>query len=129
MFSPDQRGFGDTADRGYWPGTRALVDDAREMAVLLHHRYPARQTDPDGREHGCSRVDVSGRITADPPPVDGYILVAPAVWGRAEMNVFMRTGLWLLANMVPGMKVTGSIAAKVASDNREAIRRLSHGSR
>ena len=27
-----------------------------------------------------------------PPPVDGYVLIAPAVWGRAEMNVFLRAG-------------------------------------
>ena len=39
----------------------------------------------------------------DPPPVDGYVLVAPAVWGRAEMNVFLRAGLWLFANLVPGL--------------------------
>jgi len=124
VFSPDQRGFGDTADRGYWPGTRALVDDAREMAVLLHRRYPHARLILMGESMGAA-VLMCLAASQDPPPVDGYILVAPAVWGRAEMNVFMRTGLWLLANMVPGMKVTGSIAAKVASDNREAIRRLS----
>ena len=28
-----------------------------------------------------------------PPPVDGYVLIAPAVWGRAEMNVLMRAAL------------------------------------
>src|SRR6476660_5404357 len=40
VFAPDQRGFGDTEVRGYWPGTQALVDDAREMARLLRQRYP-----------------------------------------------------------------------------------------
>ena len=53
------------------------------------------------------------------------MLVAPAVWGRAEMNVFMRAALWLVANTMPGLTTTGSLAARVASDNRAAIRRLS----
>jgi alpha-beta hydrolase superfamily lysophospholipase len=134
MFSPDQRGFGGTADRGYWPGTPALVDDARSMAVLLRRRYPHAKLILMGESMGAA-VLMCLAASAEPPPADSYILVAPAVWGRAEMNVFLRTGLWVLANVVPGMKVTGSIAAKVASDNREAIRRLStdpltiHGTR
>ena len=49
-----------------------------------------------------------------------------AVWGRAEMNVFLRTGLWLFANLVPGFTVTGQVAKVQASDNREAIKRLSN---
>ena len=40
VFSPDQRGFGNTAARGYRPGTQALVDDIRQMAALLQARYP-----------------------------------------------------------------------------------------
>ncbi len=40
VFAPDQRGFGATSVRGYWPGTQALVDDTRTMARLLHQRYP-----------------------------------------------------------------------------------------
>jgi alpha-beta hydrolase superfamily lysophospholipase len=124
VFSPDQRGFGDTADRGYWPGTQALMDDARDMAVLLRQRYPRARLILMGESMGAA-VLMCLAASASPPPADGYILVAPAVWGRAEMNVFVRASLWLASNLVPGMKLTGSIAAKVASDNREAIRRLS----
>jgi acylglycerol lipase len=124
VFSPDQRGFGDTVDRGYWPGTQALVDDVRDMAMLLRQRYPHARLILMGESMGAA-VLMCLAASPDRPPVDGYILVAPAVWGRAEMNVFFRTALWLAANLAPGMKVTGSIAAKVASDNREAIRQLS----
>jgi acylglycerol lipase len=124
VFSPDQRGFGDTVDRGYWPGTQALVGDAREMAVLLRRRYPHARLILMGESMGAA-VLMCLAESADRPPADGYILVAPAVWGRAEMNVFLRVTLWLTSNVVPGMTVTGSIAAKIASDNREAIRRLS----
>jgi alpha-beta hydrolase superfamily lysophospholipase len=124
VFAPDQRGFGDTAVRGYWPGTAALVDDARQMARLLRQRYPRAKLFLMGESMGAA-VLMCLATAPDPPHADGYILVAPAVWGRAEMNIFLRAALWLFANLIPGFKVTGAIARRVASDNREAIRRLS----
>ncbi len=135
VFSPDQRGFGNTATRGLWPGTQGLVDDARTMARLLHARYPGAKLFLMGESMGAAVLMVLG-AEPHPPPVDGYVLIAPAVWGRAEMNPFLRAGLWLFANLVPGMTVTGQGFVKVtASDNHEAIRRLSsdpltiHGTR
>jgi acylglycerol lipase len=125
VFAPDQRGFGDTSDRGYWPGTKTLVDDARTMTELLHQRYPHTPLFLLGESMGAA-VLMCLATSPDPPRVDGYILVSPAVWGRAEMNVFLRTGLWLFANLVPGFTVTGQVAKVQASDNREAIKRLSN---
>jgi len=134
VFAPDQRGFGATAGRGYWPGTQALVDDARNMTLLLRQRYPHTKLVLMGESMGAA-VLMCLATSPDPPRVAGYVLVSPAVWGRAEMNVFLRAGLWLFANLVPGFTVTGQVARVVASDNREAIKRLSedpltiHGTR
>jgi len=124
VFAPDQRGFGDTSVRGYWPGAQALTDDARTMTRLLHQRYPRAKLILMGESMGAA-VLMCLATDPDPPRVDGYVMVAPAVWGRAEMNLFLRTSLWLLANLIPGFTVTGRVARVVASDNREAIRRLS----
>jgi acylglycerol lipase len=124
VVAPDQRGFGETAVRGYWPGTRALVDDARVMAAMLRQRYPRARLILMGESMGAA-ILMCLATAPDPPPVDGYVVVAPAVWARSEMNLFLRAGLWLLANVVPGLTVTGAVAKRVASDNREAIRRLS----
>ena len=69
VFAPDQRGFGDTAVRGYWPGTRRWWTMRATMARLLHRRYPHARADPDGREHGCGGADVPrdvGRIRRRP---------------------------------------------------------------
>ena len=134
VFAPDQRGFGDTEVRGYWPGTQALVYDARAMVRLLHRRYPHARLIRMGESMGAA-VLMCLATAPDPPQVEGYVLVAPAVWGRAEMNLFLRAGLWLFANLVPGLTVTGRVARVTASDNREAIKRLSqdkltiHGTR
>ena len=106
VFAPDQRGFGDTSVRGYWPGTQALISDARTMARLLHQRYPQAKLILMGESMGAA-VLMCLATEPDPPPADGYVLVAPAVWGRAEMNLFLRTGLWLFANLIPGFTVTG----------------------
>ena len=124
VYAPDLRGFGDTADRGYWPGTATLVGDARVMAELLHRRYPRAKLYLLGESMGAA-VLMCLAASPDPAPAAGYVLIAPAVWGRAEMNPFLRSALWVLANLVPGLTVTGTVARRVASDNYQAIKRLS----
>lgn len=124
VFSPDQRGFGATSVRGYWPGTAALVDDARHMAALLRARYPRAQLVLLGESMGAA-VLMCLAAAPDPPAGARYVLVAPAVWDRAEMNPFERAGLWLLAHLTPGLTTTGGVAGVVASDNLQALIRLS----
>jgi len=124
IISPDQRGFGATAQRGYWPGTATLVSDAREMARLVQEAHPHTKLYLMGESMGAAVLMCLG-ASPHPPPVAGYILVSPAVWGRSEMNVFERVGLWAMARALPGFTVTGAIAHVKASDNRAAIERLS----
>jgi len=125
VFAPDQRGFGATASRGFWPTTAGLVSDTRTMAALLRARYPGVKLILMGESMGAAVLMVAA-TSNDPPPADGYVLIAPAVWGRAEMNVFLRTTLWLATNTVPGWSLTGQGFVHVtASDNRKALIRLS----
>ncbi len=124
VIAPDQRGFGDTATRGYWPGTARLVADARRMTELIHQAHPHTKLYLMGESMGGA-VAICLAASSDPGPVAGTILVSPAVWGRSEMNIFERGGLWLMVHTLPGMRVTGSIVKVEASDNRAAIHRLS----
>ena len=135
VFAPDLRGFGATLTRGLWPGSDGLTDDARVMAHLLRARYPRTRLILMAESMGAAALMVLA-TRPDPPKVDGYVLIAPAVWGRAEMNIFMRTSLWVAEHTVPGLIVTGGGLVKVtASDNRQALVRLStdpltlHGTR
>jgi alpha-beta hydrolase superfamily lysophospholipase len=41
-YAYDQRGFGATAQRGIWPGSAVLMDDARTVAALLREAHPGR---------------------------------------------------------------------------------------
>ena len=129
LFAPDQRGFGGAPERGRWPGGQALVDDARAMAHLLRARYPRAKLYLMGESMGAAVLMVLAE-EPDPPPAAGYVLLAPAVWGRAEMNMFLRASLWLASTFVPGVSVTGQeVPLNVhASDNREALIRLSRDS-
>jgi alpha-beta hydrolase superfamily lysophospholipase len=123
VVAPDQRGFGATADRAYWPGRRTLVADARTMARLLHAAHPHAKLFLMGESMGAA-VLMCLAASPDPPPVAGYVLVSPAVWGRAQMSWFERGGLWVMVHTLPGLTVTGRGLHIRASDNMAALRAL-----
>ena len=122
VFAPDQRGFGDTAARATWPGIGRLVDDADAMARGLRARFPGARVFVMGESMGGAIVlDLAAR--ADGPPVDGYVLLAPAVWGRSEQGVVLSSALWLADGVAPQYRITaGDVPVRVtASDNRDAL--------
>jgi acylglycerol lipase len=126
VFAPDLRGFGATATRGVWPGTEGFTSDIRVMIRLLRARYPHAKLIVMAESMGAAGAMVMA-TQPNPPPVDGYVLIAPAVWGRATMNIFMRATLWIADHTVPGLTLTGAGIVKVtASDNRQALIRLSN---
>lgn len=125
VFAPDQRGFGAAPQRGFWPGAAVLADDAAAMLHALRARYPGLPLYAVGESMGGA-VLMTLAARADPPAVDGWILLAPAVWGRRQMGVALSSGLWLVSGLAPGLSVTGAeVPLKVmASDNRDALIRL-----
>jgi acylglycerol lipase len=124
-YAYDQRGFGAAPGRGHWPGAAALVGDAVVAAKLLRARYP----DVPLYLLGESMGGAVAMLTAAAPvkvPVDGLVLVAPAVWGRQTMNFWERAGLWL-AELFPAVHVSArDLPVKVrASDNVAMLRAFS----
>lgn len=123
VYAPDQRGFGAAPGRGFWPGGDALVDDAATMTRLLHERHPNQKLYVIGESMGGA---VAMRLATEHiTPVAGYVLSAPAVWGRARMNFAMQGGLWLVATIAPGLTVGRGPVQVTPSDNRDALIRLS----
>ncbi len=125
IFAPDQRGFGAAPDRGRWAGSDVMMDDAATMLRQLRTRYPGVPLYAMGESMGGA-VLMGLAARPDAPPVDGWILLSPAVWGRKQMGMALSSGLWLVSSMAPGLSVTGGEVKLhvVASDNREAILRL-----
>lgn len=101
-FAYDQRGFGRAPERGLWAGTDRMVEDALDAEAMLRQRYPALPLFVMGESMGAAvAVLAANRGGAD--AADGFILLAPAVWGRSTMNVFERAGLWL-ADFFPAIE-------------------------
>jgi len=122
VFAPDQEGFGDTPDRGGWPGVPKLVADGDAMVRLLHDRYPGVPLYVMGESMGGAVAMVMA-AQQDGPPVNGYVMLAPAVWGRAQQGIFLASTLALADGIIPGYRITAAdVPVHVTpSDNREAL--------
>ena len=122
IFAPDQRGFGQAPDRGHWAGTGRMAQDAVAMARMLRARYPGARLMLMGESMGGA-VLMHAATLPEPPPADGNVLLAPAVWGRAQMGVLLSSGLWVVASVAPWWRVTGrEVPITIrASDNRAAL--------
>ena len=120
VYAPDQSGFGATVNRGHWPGTAVLVDEARDMAVQLRGQYPHTKLVLMGESMGGAIGLLLGALP-NPPPVDAYVLSAPAVWGADALNPAYRMAVKLAAVLAPQKRLVGSFAHVRASDNKAAL--------
>ncbi len=121
-YAYDQRSFGATENRGRWPGTDTLVDDAETVLELLAQRYPEHPLYLLGQSMGGGVVMI---LAAErDPEIDGVILVAPAVWGRRHMPWYQQYALWLTARIAPGWRLTGESLGVRPTDNPEVMRAL-----
>ena len=126
-YAYDQRGFGAAPERGLWPGRAALAADAVTASRILRRRYPGVPLYLLGDSMGGAVAVVAmTRESGTPvPDVDGVILTAPAVWGRATMDLLPRLALWAGVRLVPGLTVTGRGLEIKPSDNIAMLRALS----
>lgn len=123
LIAPDQRGFGAAPNRSLWAGTATMAADATQMARVLRERHPGLPLFIMGESMGGA-VAMVAATSADPPPVDGYVLLAPAVRGRATMTAFERGALWLGSRMLGPLGFYGSAPGIRATDNRAALEKL-----
>ena len=121
VYAYDQRGFGAAPMRGRWAGQEAMVSDAASIAELLRRRHPGSDLIVMGESMGGA-VAMCLAVSDRAPFGARYVLLAPAVWGRARMNMFMRAGLWLAATLAPSVAPTRPPPGVriVPTDNMEA---------
>lgn len=122
-YAYDQRGFGGTAQRGVWPGAAPLVRDYQTAVGLVRRRHPGVPVYSLGTSMGGA-VILAAAAHGGAPPVDGVILLAPAVWARATMPAYYTASLWLAAHTMPALTLTGRGLNRIASDNRAMLREL-----
>ncbi len=126
-YAYDQRGFGAAPHPGRWAGTPAMIADVTAAARGLRARYPGVPLFLLGDSMGGA-VILAALGAAEPPPHDGVILVAPAVWARATLPLTHRIGLWIGAHTLPWLELTGRGLEIQASDNIEMLRELGRDS-
>ncbi|MGB5178054.1 MAG: lysophospholipase [Gammaproteobacteria bacterium] len=122
-YAYDQRGFGETEQRGIWPGADVLQQDADTVVQLLCERYPGIPLYLLGESMGGA-VAMDLIRDMDTSCLNGIILAAPAVWGWQTMPVLQRSALWLAAHTAPGQVLTGDGLEITPSDNMEMLRAL-----
>jgi alpha-beta hydrolase superfamily lysophospholipase len=122
-YAYDQRGFGEAPNRGLWGGAPAMIGDLHTAVAALKVRHPQTPIYVLGESMGGA-VALAAAAGADPPPVAGVILAAPAVWARATMPLHQRVALWIGAHTLPWLPVRGRGLKIQASDNIEMLRAL-----
>ncbi len=125
VYAPDQRGFGQAPGRGRWPGQAMLLADAAAMLRALAAIWPGVPLYAIGESMGGALLMVLA-ASGEAPPLAGWVLSAPAVWGRQQMGPALSASLWLASNVAPAWLVTGNEIPLhvVATDNRAALLRL-----
>jgi alpha-beta hydrolase superfamily lysophospholipase len=119
----DQRGFGETEQRGIWPAEERLRQDAITVAQLLCRQYPGLPVFMLGESMGGA-VLIETLNGERPDCLAGSILAAPAVWGWQAMPWWQALSLRLLAHLMPAMTLTGESFDIRPSDNIEMLRAL-----
>lgn len=122
-YAYDQRGFGETAQRGIWPGSDALQADAVTLLQLVCRQHPGRPVYLLGESMGGA-VLMRLLQAGTPPCLAGVVLVAPAVWGWQAMPLLQRAALWFAVHTLPGQTLTAEGLDITPSDNTEMLRAL-----
>ncbi len=121
-FAYDQRGFGEAPKRGQWAGLSAYMNDLSSLVRLIKQQYPRQPLYLLGESMGGAVIITAMSRTV--MPVDGVILVAPALWARKTMPWYQTSLLWALAHTVPWLRLTGEGVGVKPSDNIEMLREL-----
>ncbi|MDZ7829774.1 MAG: alpha/beta fold hydrolase [Halofilum sp. (in: g-proteobacteria)] len=101
VYAYDQRGFGATASRGFWPGADQLTADARSAWRLLRERYPQTPVHLLGHSMGAAIAVLATTGTHRVEPAS-TVLVSPAVHGWDTLPWIQRVALRVGHFVVPG---------------------------
>lgn len=125
-YAYDQRGFGAAPSRFGWAGSPQLASDAVTAIRVLRAMYPGRPVYLLGESMGgaVAILAATGIDGVPPAGADGLILSAPAVWGRATMEIWPKLALFAAVRFFPELTLTGQGLGIKPSDNLPMLRAL-----
>lgn len=129
LYAYDQRGFGAAPGRGHWAGTDRMLADAAEAAAAMQAREPNTPVVILGESMGGAEVLLLAdgiRLARHGVHPRSMVALAPAVWGRGQMNPLTLLSLDGADVIAPGWVLTGrEIPLHIhASDDRAALEKL-----
>ncbi|MBL8835633.1 MAG: lysophospholipase [Alphaproteobacteria bacterium] len=122
-YAYDQRGFGGAPDRGLWPGSDSLIEDADAALSLVAARHPGVPVYMLGESMGGAEILAGvarGRFRA----AAGFILLAPGLRGRSTLPPGAAPILWLASRAMPWLAGRAPDFGFRPTDNPEAVRAL-----
>ncbi|MFN7054662.1 alpha/beta fold hydrolase [Hyphomonas sp.] len=117
VYAYDQRGFGRSPGRGYWPEEDLMRADLHTAVRLARERHPGLPLTVVAISMG-SAVAITAFASDDPPDADRLILSGPGLRGWGVMNPAYAGALRTATRLNPGWIVqTPGFAAPKMTDN------------
>ena len=121
----DLNGFGKNTNAGEWFGLKLHVKNIFNIVKKIRNKYPKKKIFLMGESMGGA-ITISLLEKQKNIPIDGVILVAPAIWNFTETNFFKSFSLKIMSNIFPNLKINGKGLIEVtASNNNEMLKELS----
>lgn len=123
-YAYDQRGFGRSPGKGYWPEEELLRKDLRTAVDVARNRHPDAVITVVGISMGAA-VAMTAFASDDPPKADRLILSGPALRGWGAINPLYRVSLYTSTHINPGWLVVppAGLIKIEPSDNIAMLRR------
>lgn len=123
-YAYDQRGFGRSPNKGFWPEEELMRQDLRTAVDVARKRHPNAVITVVGISMGGS-VAMTAFGSDNPPKADKLILSGPGLRGWGAINPLYRFSLYTSAHMNPGWIVVppAGLIKIEPSDNYEMLRR------
>lgn len=121
VYAYDQRGFGRSPGRGYWPDEDLMRQDLRTAVSIARARHPEATLTVVAISMGAA-VAITAFASDDPPKADQLILSGPGLRGWSVMNPVYAGTLRLSSGLAPGWVVrTPGFAQPTMTDNTEFL--------
>ncbi len=123
-YAYDQRGFGRSPKKGFWPEEELLREDLRTAVDVARQRHPDAVITVVGISMGAS-VAMTAFGSDDPPKADRLILSGPGLRGWGAINPLYRMSLMASTYTNPGWIVVppAGLIKIEPSDNNAMLRR------
>ena len=125
LTSFDLNGFGKNKNKGEWFDLKQHIKDIDFNLKKIKNENPDKKIFLLGESMGGA-ITLSFVNRFRNLPIDGVILIAPAIWNFTETNFWKSIPLKFFAKILPYFKVSGKGIVKVqASDNVKMLKELS----